>query len=87
MFDLLRLALTLSFDDENTCFGPGWPRREAMAAATRALNAPYNNTFGATETGVYTIQARVKAVTAQIQVAYRNPDQSDALQIYNLNPA
>ncbi|MGD8441627.1 MAG: IPT/TIG domain-containing protein, partial [Holophagae bacterium] len=43
--------------------------------------------FGATETGVYTIQARVKAVTAQIQVAYRNPDQSDALQIYNLNPA
>jgi hypothetical protein len=43
--------------------------------------------FGAIEPGVYLIQARVNGVTRQVQIAYRNPDQSDSLQIYNLNPA
>ena len=44
------------------------------------------STFGATEPGGYTVQARVKTVTSQIQIAYRNPDTSDGLQIWSINP-
>ncbi len=36
--------------------------------------------------GVYFFQARVKTVTKTIQVEYRNPNNSDALQIWNINP-
>ncbi len=43
--------------------------------------------FGALEAGLYQIRARVKSVTAQISIAYRDPDQIVALQIFNLNPA
>jgi len=43
-------------------------------------------TFGATQAGGYIIQARVRTITSQIQVAYRNPDTSDTLQIWSINP-
>jgi hypothetical protein len=42
--------------------------------------------FGATEVGVYTIQARVRTVTRQISITYRNADQNGDLQIYSINP-
>ena len=44
-------------------------------------------TFGATQAGGYIIQARVRTVTSQIQVAYRNPDSSGTLQIWSINPS
>ena len=43
-------------------------------------------TFGATDAGAYIVQARVKTVTSQVQVAYRNPDTSGGLQIWSINP-
>ncbi len=42
--------------------------------------------FGATEPGTYAIGARVNTVRSQVQVAFKNPDNSDALQIWNINP-
>lgn len=43
--------------------------------------------FVATSPGGYLIQARVKTVTRQVTVTYRNPDNSDALQIWSFNPS
>ncbi|MEE4273474.1 MAG: IPT/TIG domain-containing protein, partial [Thermoanaerobaculales bacterium] len=43
--------------------------------------------FGATESGPYQVQARVKSVTSQITITYEDSDASDGLQIYNINPA
>lgn len=43
-------------------------------------------TFGATEAGGYAVQARVKTVTSQIQIVYRNPDNTGDLQMYSINP-
>jgi hypothetical protein len=43
--------------------------------------------FNAGVAGAYTIQARVKTVTRQTQVAYRNPDNTGGLQMWSINPA
>jgi len=37
--------------------------------------------------GNYAVQARVKTITSQITVAYKEPTTSGALQIWNINPA
>ncbi len=42
--------------------------------------------FGATDDGVYTVQARVKTLTRQVQIAYRNPDNTGGLQMWSINP-
>ncbi len=42
--------------------------------------------FGATDDGVYTVQARVRTVTRQVQVSYRNPDNTGGLQMWSVNP-
>ncbi|MCU0304652.1 MAG: hypothetical protein MUC56_11405, partial [Thermoanaerobaculales bacterium] len=43
--------------------------------------------FNAGVAGAYTIQARVKTVTRQTQIAYRNPDNTGGLQMWSINPA
>lgn len=43
--------------------------------------------FVAGDPGPYAIQARVKTIKSTISVAYRNPDNSGSLQIWNINPA
>ena len=42
--------------------------------------------FNASEAGTYAIQARVKTVTSQIQIAYREPDNTGGLQLWSINP-
>jgi len=56
-------------------------------ATVVTTNGQASVTFGATEAGGYIVQARVRTITSQIQIAYRNPDSSDALQIWSINPA
>ena len=43
--------------------------------------------FGATDPGPYSVQARVRTVTRQITITYRNPDQTGGLQMYSINPS
>jgi hypothetical protein len=42
--------------------------------------------FNASENGAYTIQARIRTITSQIQVVYRNPDNTGGLQMWSINP-
>ncbi len=63
------------------------PSNGTNAAAVLTTGGQAAITFGASEAGGYAVQARVKTVTAQVQIIYRNPDNTGGLQMWSINPA
>ena len=63
-------------------FGNGQTNADVLTSGGQA-----SISFGATDAGPYTVQARVHTVTRQITVNYQEPAASTSLQIYNINPA
>ena len=71
---------------EFTANGGVFPSNGQTLATVLTTGGEATITFGATEKGVFVVQARVKTVTSQIQIAYREPDTTGGLQMWSINP-
>jgi len=71
---------------EFTANGGVFPSNGQTLATVLTTGGEASINFGATEDGVYTVQARVKTVTQQIQISFRNPDNTGGLQMWSINP-
>jgi len=71
---------------EFTANGGVFPSNGQTLATVLTTGGEASINYGATENGVYTVQARVQTVTQQIQIAFRNPDNTGGLQMWSINP-